>query len=52
MAYPLIITGLAQLAFRDKANGSLVRRDGKVVGSELLAQQFQSAKLLLAATVR
>jgi K+-transporting ATPase ATPase C chain len=44
LAYPLIITGLAQLAFRDKANGSLVRRDGKVVGSELLAQKFQSPR--------
>ncbi|MEI6972971.1 MAG: potassium-transporting ATPase subunit KdpC, partial [bacterium] len=31
---------LAQVAFHDKANGSLIERDGKVVGSELLAQQF------------
>jgi K+-transporting ATPase ATPase C chain len=44
IAYPLIVTGVAQLAFRDKANGSLVRRDGKVVGSELLAQKFQSPR--------
>jgi K+-transporting ATPase ATPase C chain len=40
IAYPVLITVIAQAAFHDKANGSLVVRDGKVVGSELLAQQF------------
>ena len=39
--YPLVITVIAQVAFKDKANGSLVMRDGKIVGSALLAQQFQ-----------
>ncbi|HVM47882.1 MAG TPA: potassium-transporting ATPase subunit KdpC [Candidatus Acidoferrum sp.] len=39
--YPLIITAIAQLAFKDEANGSLVMRNGKIIGSGLLAQQFQ-----------
>jgi K+-transporting ATPase ATPase C chain len=41
--YPLVITLIAQIAFHDQANGSLVTRDGKVVGSALLAQQFQGS---------
>jgi K+-transporting ATPase ATPase C chain len=36
-----VITAIAQLAFKDKANGSLVVRDGTIIGSALLAQQFQ-----------
>ena len=38
--YPLAITGISQLAFGDRADGSLVRRDGVVVGSSLLGQPF------------
>lgn len=41
IAYPLVITLIAQVAFKDQANGSLVTRDGKLIGSALLAQQFQ-----------
>jgi K+-transporting ATPase ATPase C chain len=40
VVYPLVITLIAQGAFRDQANGSLVERDGKLIGSALLAQQF------------
>jgi len=41
VAYPLLVTGLAQLFFHGKANGSLVKDDrGQVVGSELIGQQF------------
>jgi K+-transporting ATPase ATPase C chain len=40
LAYPLVFTGFAQLAFADKADGSLVERNGKVVGSKLAAQAF------------
>lgn len=42
IAYPLVVTGLSQLAFDDKADGSLIRQDGEVVGSELLGQTFSS----------
>jgi potassium-transporting ATPase KdpC subunit len=38
--YPLVITAIAQLAFKHQADGSLVTREGKIVGSALLAQQF------------
>ena len=41
VVYPLVITVIAQVAFRDQANGSLVMRDGKTIGSAMLAQQFQ-----------
>jgi K+-transporting ATPase ATPase C chain len=44
LAYPLVVTGLSQLAFSDEADGSLVRRDGEVVGSDLLGQTFSSAE--------
>ena len=40
VAYSVVITAIAQLMFKDQANGSLVMRDGKIVGSALLAQQF------------
>jgi K+-transporting ATPase ATPase C chain len=40
VAYSVVITAIAQLMFKDQANGSLVVRDGKIVGSALLAQQF------------
>ena len=43
IVYPLLVTGLAQLIFPDKANGQLIVRDGKAIGSRLLAQPFSGA---------
>jgi K+-transporting ATPase ATPase C chain len=43
VAYPLATTAVAQLAFGERADGSLVERDGEVVGSELIGQSFVDA---------
>ncbi len=45
LAYPLAITGAAQVAFPGRADGSKIERDGKVVGSRLLAQDFRKPVL-------
>lgn len=44
LIYPLAVTGVAQLAFPNQANGSLIERDDKVIGSELIAQAFAGDK--------
>lgn len=43
LVYPLVVTGLAQLFFPEKANGQLIRRNGAVVGSHIIAQPFVGA---------
>jgi K+-transporting ATPase ATPase C chain len=40
LIYPLVVTGLAQLLFRDKANGQLISRNGEIVGSRIIGQAF------------
>lgn len=44
LIYPLVITALAQVLFKDKANGQLISRNGEVIGSRIIAQPFTSAK--------
>jgi potassium-transporting ATPase KdpC subunit len=44
LVYPLVMVGFASVAFDGKANGSLIKRNGVVVGSRLAAQSFTSAK--------
>ena len=40
--YPLVVTALAQILFHDKANGQLIVKDGKVIGSRIIGQPFGS----------
>ena len=40
LIYPLAVTGMAQLLFHDKANGQLIKRDGKLIGSRIIGQAF------------
>lgn len=44
MIYPFAVTAIAQIFFPDQANGSLIKKNGQWIGSELLAQKFQEEK--------
>jgi K+-transporting ATPase ATPase C chain len=43
LVYPLLLTGLARLVSRDKADGQLIRRNGALIGSRIIAQPFTGA---------
>lgn len=42
VVYPYVVTGFAQLLFKDKANGQLIRKDGQIVGSRIIGQSFSA----------
>jgi len=42
LVYPLVVTGVAQVLFKDKANGQLIERQGQTVGSRIIGQPFSS----------
>lgn len=44
VAYPLVITGVSQVAFPNRSDGSLLTRDGKVIGSKLIGQDFKGPR--------
>jgi len=44
VAYPMLVTAIAQAAFHGKANGSLIEQNGHITGSELIGQNFTSDK--------
>lgn len=44
LVYPLVVTGLAQILFKNKANGQIVQRNGEEIGSRIIGQPFTGAK--------
>jgi len=43
LVYPFVVTGVAQVFFKDKANGQLLRQNGQLIGSRIIGQPFTAA---------
>jgi K+-transporting ATPase ATPase C chain len=43
VVYPFLVTGIAQVIFKDKANGQLIQQDGQIIGSRIIGQPFTAA---------
>jgi K+-transporting ATPase ATPase C chain len=43
IVYPFVVTGVAQVLFKDKANGQLIQQDGQLIGSRIIGQPFSAA---------
>ena len=52
LIYPMVMTGLSQIIFPQQANGSLIKMDGKVVGSELVGQDLQMSDYFIVDLLR
>lgn len=46
LVYPYVVTGFAQVLFRDKANGQLIQKDGQLIGSRIIGQPFSAPRVL------
>ena len=44
LVYPLVVTAIAQVLMKDKANGQLIPKDGKIIGSRIIGQPFTTAR--------
>ena len=51
LVYPLVITGISQVAFPNQANGELIKENGQIIGSQLIGQNFSSPPVFPGQTI-